>query len=78
MNYNVPFLLGNRYSKKSGPLGTYRGDKSMFYIPTTMIAVVECGNYIHYQSGKKWGRGLCGPQHVTDILTKSSILTNTY
>jgi len=52
MNYNVPFLLGNRYSKKSGPLGTYRGDKSMFYIPTTMIAVVESGNYRVVKSGE--------------------------
>ena len=59
MNYNVPFLLGNRYSKKSGPLGTYRGDKSMFYIPTTMIAVVESGNNRVVKSGTNLVRGLC-------------------
>jgi hypothetical protein len=58
-NYNFLFLLGNRYSKKSGLLGIKNGEKSLFYIPTTMIVVVESGKNIHNKSGRKWGRGLC-------------------
>jgi hypothetical protein len=60
-NYNFLFLLGNRYSKKSGLLGTKNKDKSVFYISRTRIAVGESGEHIHNKSGRKWGRGLCSP-----------------
>jgi len=40
--------------------------------------VVKGGNNIVVKSGENPWRGLCGPQHETDILTKSSILTNIY
>ena len=60
MNYNVPFLLGNRYSKKSGLLDIKNKDKSVFYISGGHITVGESGKHIHNKSGRKWGRGLCG------------------
>lgn len=40
--------------------------------------VVKGGNYRVVKSGENLVKGLCGPQHTTDILTKSSILTNIY
>lgn len=40
--------------------------------------VVESGNDSVGKSGKKVGKGLCGPQHTSDFLTKSRKLTNIY
>jgi hypothetical protein len=59
-NYNFLFLLGNRYSKKSGLLGTKNKDKSVFYISRTKIVVVESGNNRVGKSGGNLTRGLCG------------------
>lgn len=68
-------MLGIIYSKKTGPNGTTRGEKSSFLLSGRPIVVVKGGGKYTKGGSKNPVKGLSPSRNTTDILTFPNFLT---